>query len=91
MWDSQRSVWLARSGVIEDRSHVTLDDSAVLAVVKSVPSGFVAGLRGQVVIAEVQRAPEIFPAIEASVDRDRRPGRFLPTGSTNVDAGRCHT
>jgi predicted AAA+ superfamily ATPase len=37
-----------------------------------------------VVIDEVQRAPELFMAIKAAVDRDRRPGRFLLTGSADV-------
>ena len=31
-----------------------------------------------------QRTPELFLAIKADVDRDRRPGRFLLTGSANV-------
>ncbi|MDT0994004.1 AAA family ATPase, partial [Pseudomonas aeruginosa] len=33
---------------------------------------------------EVQRAPGVFLAIKAAVDRDRTPGRFLLTGSANV-------
>lgn len=37
-----------------------------------------------VVLDEVQRVPELFLAIKASVDRDRRAGRFLLTGSANV-------
>ncbi|MBI3107963.1 MAG: ATP-binding protein, partial [Candidatus Rokubacteria bacterium] len=36
-----------------------------------------------VVLDEVQRAPEVFLPIKAAVDRDRRPGRFLLTGSAN--------
>ncbi len=36
------------------------------------------------VIDEVQHAPELFPAIKRVVDTDRRPGRFLLTGSANV-------
>ena len=35
-------------------------------------------------IDEVQRAPELFLAIKLNVDRDRRPGKFLLTGSANV-------
>ncbi|HSN13540.1 MAG TPA: ATP-binding protein, partial [Anaeromyxobacteraceae bacterium] len=48
------------------------------------PAGLVAGLRGPVVIDEIQKAPDLLPAIKASIDRDRRPGRFLLTGSANV-------
>ncbi len=36
------------------------------------------------VIDEVQKAPELFPAIKIAVDRDPRPGRFLLTGSADV-------
>jgi predicted AAA+ superfamily ATPase len=66
------------------RTYLTLDDSTVLAAAKADAAGFIAGLTGPVVIDEVQHAPELFPAIKATVDRDRRPGRFLLTGSANV-------
>ncbi len=64
--------------------YVTLDDATVLSAVKHDASGFLAGIDGPVVIDEVQRAHELFPAIKAEVDRNRRPGRFLLTGSANV-------
>jgi len=38
------------------------------------------------VIDEVQRAPELLLAVKRSVDQDRRPGRFLLTGSADVMA-----
>ncbi len=66
------------------RRYLTLDDSTVLAAAMADPAGFIDGLEGPVVIDEVQRAPELFPAIKASVDRHRKPGRFLLTGSANV-------
>jgi predicted AAA+ superfamily ATPase len=62
----------------------TLDDYATLASARNDPSGFIGNLVGPVVIDEVQKAPELFSAIKLSVDRDRRPGRFLLTGSANV-------
>ncbi len=68
-------------------SYATLDDLDVLSAATSDPVGFIAGLSGSgepVILDEVQRAPGLFPVIKASVDRDRRPGRFLLTGSTNV-------
>src|SRR5687767_7359661 len=67
-----------------ERRYVTLDDVVVLAAARSDPAGFIANLSGPVCIDEVQRAPEIFLPIKASVDRDRTPGRFLLTGSANV-------
>lgn len=64
--------------------YVTLDDAAVLAAARADPSGFVRGFGSPVILDEVQRVPELFLAIKARVDRDRRPGRFLLTGSANV-------
>ena len=64
--------------------YFTLDDSTTLSAIKTDPAGFIASLEGSVVLDEVQRAPELFVAIKASVDRDREPGRFLLTGSANV-------
>lgn len=64
--------------------YLTMDDRVVLAAAKDDPAGFIAGLGGPVILDEVQRAPEIFLPIKAEVDRDRRPGRFLLTGSANV-------
>lgn len=67
--------------------YATLDDLDVLSAATSDPVGFIAGLSASgepVILDEVQRAPGLFPVIKASVDRDRRPGRFLLTGSTNV-------
>ena len=64
--------------------YLTLDDRVVFAAARDDPVGFVAGLSGPVILDEIQRAPEIFLPIKAEVDRDRRPGRFLLTGSANV-------
>jgi len=64
--------------------YLTLDDAATLALAAGDPSGFIRNLTGPVVLDEVQKAPDLFPAIKLAVDRDRRPGRFLLTGSANV-------
>ncbi len=64
--------------------YVTLDDPTELAGARSDPVAFVDRFDGPVILDEVQRAPEIFLPIKAAVDRDRRPGRFLLTGSANV-------
>lgn len=64
--------------------YVTLDDATTLAAAKHDPTGFVSGLGESTVIDEIQRAPELFPAIKADVDRNRTPGRYLLTGSANV-------
>lgn len=64
--------------------YMTLDDIGVLAAAKSDPQGFLAGIDGPVILDEVQRAPELFLPLKAEVDRDRRPGRFLLTGSASA-------
>lgn len=64
--------------------YFTLDDAATLASAAGDPAGFVKNLTGPVVIDEIQKAPDLFPAIKLAVDRDRQPGRFLLTGSANV-------
>jgi hypothetical protein len=66
------------------REYLSLDDAAVAAAAAADPVGFVEGLRGPVVLDEVQRVPTLLPAIKQSVDRDGTPGRFLLTGSANV-------
>ncbi len=43
-----------------------------------------AALPDPVILDEIQRVPELLRAIKLSVDRDRRPGRFLLTGSANL-------
>ena len=65
-------------------TYLTLDDATTLAAAQNDPKGFLAGFEEPIVIDEIQRAPELFLAIKAQVDRDRRPGRFLLTGSADV-------
>lgn len=64
--------------------YITLDDPTVLSAAQHDPAGFLAGIDGPVIIDEVQLAPHLFPALKMIVDRNRRPGRFLLTGSANI-------
>lgn len=66
-----------------DRIYVTLDDQTALDAARTDPAGFIRGL-DRAIIDEIQRAPELLLAIKKTVDEDRRPGRFLLTGSANV-------
>jgi predicted AAA+ superfamily ATPase len=78
--------WLAQqvAGGAHPAEYLTLDDPAVLTAATGDPAGFIQNLHGNTVIDEVQRAPQLFVAIKASVDRNRRAGRFLLTGSANI-------
>lgn len=64
-------------------TYLTLDNATVLDAARSDPVGFVRGL-DRAIIDEVQRAPGLMLAIKESVDADRRPGRFLLTGSADL-------
>ncbi|WP_049871322.1 ATP-binding protein [Ramlibacter tataouinensis] len=64
--------------------YLSFDDDNLLAAARTDPVGFVADLPPRMVLDEIQRIPEIFTSLKASVDKDRRPGRFLLTGSANV-------
>jgi len=64
--------------------YFTFDDSATLASAGVDPDGFIRNLTGPVVLDEIQKVPDLFPAIKIAVDKNRCPGRFLLTGSANV-------
>ena len=73
--------------LLEGREHrfFNLDESASLASAQADPDGFVRQLpEGTLAIDEIQRAPELFRAIKGALEKDRRPGRFILTGSSNL-------
>ena len=64
---------------------VTLDDPGTLAAAEADPVTFVNQYpNGCLGVDEVQRAPGLVLALKAAVDANRRPGRFLLTGSANL-------
>jgi predicted AAA+ superfamily ATPase len=69
---------------LEDARYLTLDRGITLSAARDDPAGFVTGEARTLAIDEVQRAPDLLREIKASVDRDRRPGRFVLTGSADV-------
>ncbi len=70
-------------------AYINFDDSTLLDTAKQDPTGFIQGLPEQVILDEVQRAPELLSAIKARIDQRRRhrtaqAGTFLLTGSANL-------
>lgn len=63
--------------------YLTLDDELTLLSAREDPVGMIRSL-DRAVIDEIQRAPQLLLAIKKSIDEDRRPGRFLLTGSANL-------
>jgi predicted AAA+ superfamily ATPase len=74
---------LARRVGGAERPYLTLDAYEVLDQAMNAPDQLLA--RGdRLILDEVQRAPDLLLSIKRAVDEDRRPGRFLLTGSANL-------
>ncbi|WP_109505320.1 ATP-binding protein [Nocardioides speluncae] len=64
---------------------VTLDDPRTETATHTDPTSFAEQFHdGTLLIDEIQRVPRLILPLKASVDRDRRPGRFLLTGSSDL-------
>lgn len=77
--------------MIEARRFLDLDDDSLRASLEADPYGQLSALVAPVgerllpiVIDEVQRLPQITLALKRIVDRDRRPGQFVLTGSSDI-------
>jgi len=76
---------LAKSiGSSRGYSYLSFDREETARAAIDDPVGFTARLPEYVILDEVQRVPTLFSALKMSVDENRRPGRFLLTGSTNL-------
>jgi predicted AAA+ superfamily ATPase len=76
---------LVRQMAEKGMRYLTLDDELTRLSAREDPVGMIRSL-DRAVIDEIQRAPQLLLAIKKSVDEDRRPGRFLLTGSANLMA-----
>jgi len=65
-------------------AYFSLDDPVTREAARSDPVGFVGDLPKQSILDEVQRVPALFTSLKTVIDRERIPGRFLLTGSTNL-------
>jgi uncharacterized protein len=77
-----KSTFLQNQPELTGRRFVSLDDFSMLAAARENPDAFIAG-ETPITIDEVQRCPELFIAIKRAVDKQRRPGQFLLSGSAN--------
>lgn len=64
-----------------DADFVVFDPVVDVENARAEPELFFANHRTPLVLDEVQYAPEIVPALKRRIDRDRRPGQYLLTGS----------
>jgi predicted AAA+ superfamily ATPase len=65
------------------RRYLTLDDLDVLDAARRDPASLV-DLPGPLTLDEIQREPALLRTVKRAIDRDRRPGRFLLTGSADL-------
>ena len=75
---------LSRQVLPKTGDYRSLDDTDMLNFALSDPKGFVASNAGTMVIDEIQKAPKLIPEIKQAVDKNKRPGQYLLTGSTNI-------
>lgn len=61
--------------------YVSLDEMDIRSLAINDPRGFLAKYPNPVIIDEIQHAPQILPYIKAAIDRDRKPGQWILTGS----------
>lgn len=67
----------------DDREFISLDTNTIRQAALNDPHGLLLD-KEYMTIDEIQRAPELLLAIKESVDIDKRPGRFLLSGSADV-------
>ncbi|RJP29859.1 MAG: ATP-binding protein [Actinobacteria bacterium] len=77
-----KSTMLLSDPRLSGRHYLNLDDYAVMRSLQENPDAVLGGLE-EVTIDEAQRVGGLFMAIKRAVDDDRKPGRFLLSGSAN--------
>ena len=74
---------LARQ-VAPDAEVLNLDHQHHLDAARADALGVLSAAGGPVIVDEIQRLPELSRTIKALIDEDRRPGRFILTGSASL-------
>ena len=82
MRQTGKTTFLQKELDFSQRRYATLDDFAQLEAAKSAPDLFIRS-EEPLTIDEAHKCPEIFMAIKKAVDKRRRPGQFLLSGSAN--------
>ena len=77
-----KTTLLRALGAAHDVPVIDLAQDEVLEVARDDPEGFLAGRAEPVLLDEFQRLPSLLRVMKRSVDRNRRTGAFVVTGST---------
>lgn len=73
---------LAQAPTTGKRRYISLDDLDAMELARRDPEALVEG--SPVTLDEVQREPDLLRAVKRAIDRRRRAGQFLLTGSANL-------
>ena len=66
--------------------YISFDDEDALADASSSAKNFLQKLPRPLIIDEAQKCPKIFDAVKFMVDREKRPGSYILTGSTQFSS-----
>jgi len=69
--------------VFQDARYISLDMPSVAAQAENNPESFLRSYEKPLAIDEVQYAPSLFRHLKAVIDENKKPGRFILTGSQN--------
>ena len=67
--------------IAKDYAYLTFDDPLLLEQAKQEPRLFFLNRSGDVILDEVQYAPELFPLLKLEIDKQQKNGMFLLSGS----------
>ncbi len=79
-----KSTLIQQPIIAQGRRYLTLDDVSIYSVAQADPKSFLDS-EAPLSLDEVQLAPTLLREIKLCVDRKREPGRFLITGSADLD------
>lgn len=82
MRQTGKSTFLQNQPEVNNRRYITFDDFAYLQAAKENPDDLL-NSNESLTIDEAQKCPEILTVIKKIVDRRRKPGQFLLSGSAN--------
>ena len=77
-----KSMFLQNQAEFGTRAYITLDDFEILEAAKTSPRRLITA-QTPLTIDEVQRCPEIFMEIKSYLEKVKKPGMFLLSGSAN--------
>ena len=68
-----------------DYRYINLETLSTREFANNDPLGFLSGIKGGVILDEIQRAPQLPSYIQSIVDKENVPGRFILTGSQQFE------